>query len=510
MAALTTESCNTLALAIKDVLDFMNVHEAASQNASPRAPAPERQMGAPREAAGFSKRAVPAMTPAEIAQPPPADFLSPRTDPPAKRAKLVGYDNFVRHNPHSDRFEVKRFHHLEITCGDAKSTAAVLCTALGFRPLAHSNMMTGNTTYASYVVGSGSTTFVCTAPYGDPSSTTSVKPPPNPSFVPANARDKFAKHGLHVSAVGILVTDAAYAHARAVAGGAASLSPPTKDEETGVVTAEVCLYPGGDAALRFVSGEHLDTIPFLPGYQKSMAYGIDAPGGGTYGIERIDHVVGNVPDLLAAVDYITAACGFHEFAEFTAEDVGTVDSGLNSMVLASNTEAVLLPVNEPTGGGKRKSQILTYLEQHGGPGVQHIALKTNDIFATVAAMRAAHRACGGFELMERPREQYYDKLRERLGEGVIDDETARQCRELGILADADDQGVLLQIFTKPIGDRSTLFLEIIQRVGCTKDPVTKARIDQTPGCGGFGKGNFHELFRAIEEYETRAGINKIG
>ena len=130
MAALTTESCNTLALAIKDVLDFMNVHEAASQNASPRAPAPERQMGAPREAAGFSKRAVPAMTPAEIAQPPPADFLSPRTDPPAKRAKLVGYDNFVRHNPHSDRFEVKRFHHLEITCGDAKSTAAVLCTAL--------------------------------------------------------------------------------------------------------------------------------------------------------------------------------------------------------------------------------------------------------------------------------------------------------------------------------------------------------------------------------------------
>ena len=117
-----------------------------------------------------------------------------------------------------------------------------------------------------------------------------------------------------------------------------------------------------------------------------------AGSAGTYGIQRIDHVVGNVPDLLATVDYLTAATGFHEFAEFTAEDVGTVDSGLNSMVLASNTEAVLLPVNEPTTGGKRKSQILTYLEQHGGEGVQHIALKTDDVFATVHAMRVA--VCG--------------------------------------------------------------------------------------------------------------------
>ena len=216
-------------------------------------------------------------------------------------------------------------------------------------------------------------------------------------------------------------------------------------------------------------------------------------------------------------------------------------------MLASNNERVLLPVNEPTVGSKRKSQILTYLEQHGGEGVQHIALKTDDVFATVHAMRVAVRARNsaqpprailrprnslrprrdirrltrpvsdlpsqgaarcGFELMERPREVYYDNLKEKLGDGLTDAEV-QKCRELGILADRDDQGVLLQIFTKPVGDRSTLFLEIIQRVGCTLDAATNRQVEQRPGCGGFGKGNFHELFRAIEEYETKAGINKL-
>ena len=214
-------------------------------------------------------------------------------------------------------------------------------------------------------------------------------------------------------------------------------------------------------------------------------------------------------------------------------------------MLASNNERVLLPVNEPTVGSKRKSQILTYLEQHGGEGVQHIALKTDDVFATVHAMRVAVReqfcafalaqilcprnslcprhmiltappsrppsqgaARCGFELMERPRDVYYDKLKEKLGDGLTDAEV-QKCRELGILADRDDQGVLLQIFTKPVGDRSTLFLEIIQRVGCTLDAATNRQVEQRPGCGGFGKGNFHELFRAIEEYETKAGINKL-
>jgi len=176
------------------------------------------------------------------------------------------------------------------------------------------------------------------------------------------------------------------------------------------------------------------------------------------------------------------------------------------MVLASNNEFVLLPVNEPTAGGKRKSQIQTYLEQHRGPGVQHIALKTNDIFATVEAMREALAARCGFELMERPRETYYENLRARIGPDALTDAQISLCQKLGILADRDDQGVLLQIFTKPVGDRATLFLEIIQRVGCATDDGE----EQPGGCGGFGKGNFHELFRAIEEFETKAGINGLG
>lgn len=433
-----------------------------------------------------------------------------------KRAKLVGFDNFVRNNPMSDRFDVLSFHHLEFLCGDAKVAAKHFCTALGFRPLATSNMVTGNRTYASHVVGSGSTIFACTSPYGDAPTApypvpeaADAKMLPNRAFNAREARQLFSAHGMHVAAIGIRVKDATVAFDRAVANGAMPKTKPFVDAATGVATSEVVLYPGGDALLRFVSGERLDELPFLPGYAPASDAPKDGIGLGKYGIERIDHVVGNVPDLLKTVDYVMNATGFHEFAEFTAEDVGTVDSGLNSMVMASNNERVLLPVNEPTTGGKRKSQILTYIEQHGGPGVQHIALKTDDVFATVAAMRAACEAYGGFELMDRPRDQYYDKLRGRIGAAYITEAEVAQCRELGILADRDDQGVLLQIFTKPIGDRSTLFIEIIQRIGCTKDPATNKAIAQKPGCGGFGKGNFHELFRAIEEYETRAGINKL-
>jgi len=266
------------------------------------------------------------------------------------------------------------------------------------------------------------------------------------------------------------------------------------------------MYPGSDCVLRMVSGRAIEehSLAFLPGYRRVGRQ--DEPIPPTFGLERFDHVVGNVANMSAAQTYLQSITGFHEFAEFTAEDVGTVDSGLNSVVLASDNEAVLLPVNEPTTGGKRKSQIQTYLEQHRGPGVQHVALKTSDIFSTVRAMRDAR---GGFELMERPRDEYYATLRQRLGEDVLSEEQVAVCSELGILADRDREGVLLQIFTKPIGDRATLFLEIIQRVGCDRDPETKAKVEQRPGCGGFGKGNFKELFRSIEEHETKIGINAI-
>jgi 4-hydroxyphenylpyruvate dioxygenase len=231
--------------------------------------------------------------------------------------------------------------------------------------------------------------------------------------------------------------------------------------------------------------------------------------------------VGNVPNLLLVQNYIQKFTGYHPFAEFTPEDIGTVESGLNSVVLASDNEAVLLPLNEPTLG-RRKSQIQTYLEQNEGPGMQHIAIKTNDIFHTITKMRYAEEHLGGFELMVRPSSQYYEELPSRLGDKLSTGQY-EQLEKLGILADADDEGVLLQVFTKPLGDRPTLFLEIIQRIGCVveeeddDDAVvdsndssskssTRRKNKERPGCGGFGQGNFRELFKAIEDHEKTLNV----
>ena len=290
---------------------------------------------------------------------------------------------------------------------------------------------------------------------------------------------------MHVAAIGIRVKDATVAFDRAVANGAMPKTKPFVDAATGVATSEVVLYPAARCCASS-RGSGSTSCPSCRATRRRAAPK-DGIGLGKYGIERIDHVVGNVPDLLKTVDYVMNATGFHEFAEFTAEDVGTVDSGLNSMVMASNNERVLLPVNEPTTGGKRKSQILTYIEQHGGPGVQHIALKTDDVFATVAAMRAACEAYGGFELMDRPRDQYYDKLRGRIGAAYITEAEVAQCRELGILADRDDQGVLLQIFTKPIGDRSTLLSRSSSASAAprTRRPTRRSR--RSPAAAASGR-----------------------
>lgn len=184
-----------------------------------------------------------------------------------------------------------------------------------------------------------------------------------------------------------------------------------------------------------------------------------------YGLQRLDHAVGNTDNLLEAVNYIAGFTGFHEFAEFTAADVGTVDSGLNSMVLANNNEYVLLPVNEPTFGTKRyvwlsgvhrvctrvaprmgapslithhsKSQIQTYLEQNEGPGLQHLALKTDDIVTTMREMRQ-RSACGGFEFMPRASDEYYRKLPDKIGDALTPQQY-EEIEQLGILADKDDQ-----------------------------------------------------------------------
>lgn len=256
------------------------------------------------------------------------------------------------------------------------------------------------------------------------------------------------------------------------------------------VMCELRLY--GDVVLRLLSYSDGCDTPFLPGYAHASSSPPPAPAG----LRRLDHVVGNVPCLSAAVEYLSSLSGFHEFAEFAAADVGTSESGLNSVVLASADERVLLPINEPVLGTKRRSQIQTFLEQHPGPGVQHLAIASDDIFASVAAMRAA--PCG-FEFLRAAGDAYYAAAPERVGAHVLSEAQWAACRREGVLIDRDDRGVLLQLFTRPVGDRATLFLEVIQRIGCEGEGP--GGVGQAGGCGGFGKGNFAALFKSVEDEE---------
>ncbi|CAM8887960.1 unnamed protein product [Rhodiola kirilowii] len=411
--------------------------------------------------------------------------------------KLVGFSNFVRSNPRSDRFTVKRFHHIDFWCSDATNTAKRFSWGLGMPLIAKSDLSTGNLVHASYLLRSGELNFLFTAPYS-PSIAAATAAPNNfsasiPTFDYSACHAFSASHGLGVRAVAIEVEDAEVAFHVSVSHGAKPYAEPIVLGDGSAVMSEVKLY--GDVVLRYVSFKKFDSESqvFLPGFEAvDDSYPLD------FGIRRLDHCVGNVPELAPVVSYLKGFTGFHEFAEFTAEDIGTSESGLNSVVLASNDEMVLLPLNEPVYGTKRKSQIQTYLEHNDGPGVQHLALSSQDIFTTLREMRK-RSAVGGFHFMPSPPPTYYKNLKNRAGD-VLTDEQIKECEELGILVDRDDQGTLLQIFTKPVGDRPTIFIEIIQRVGCMlKDEGGKTY--QKAGCGGFGKGNFSELFKSIEEYE---------
>ncbi|MGK5629851.1 4-hydroxyphenylpyruvate dioxygenase [Streptomyces sp. URMC 123] len=364
----------------------------------------------------------------------------------------------------ADPFPVKGMDAVVFAVGNAKQAAHYYSTAFGMKRVAYSGPENGNRETASYVLESGSARFVLT---------TVIKP--------TTERGRFlaehvAEHGDGVVDLAIEVPDARAAYAYAVEHGATGLEEPyeLKDEHGTVVLAAIATYGKTRHTLVERGGY---SGPYLPGFV--AADPIVEPGPRRF--QAIDHCVGNVE--LGRMDewvaFYNNVMGFTNMKEFVGDDIATEYSALMSKVVADGTRKVKFPLNEPAIA-KKKSQIDEYLEFYGGPGVQHIALATNDIVATVRAMRDA-----GVQFLDTP-DSYYDTLGEWVGDTRVPIETLR---ELKILADRDEDGYLLQIFTKPVQDRPTVFFEMIERHGSM----------------GFGKGNFKALFEAIEREQAKRG-----
>jgi 4-hydroxyphenylpyruvate dioxygenase len=364
----------------------------------------------------------------------------------------------------TDVFPVKGMDAIVFAVGNAKQAAHYYSTAFGMRLVAYSGPETGERETASYVLTSGGARFVFT------------------SVIKASTeRGAFlsqhvAAHGDGVIDLAIEVPDVWHAYEYAIAHGAKGLVEPheLKDEHGTVVLASIATY--GETRHTLVDRSGYDG-PYLPGFVAKEP--IVEPGARLF--QAVDHCVGNVElgKMDEWVSFYNKVMGFTNMKEFVGDDIATEYSALMSKVVADGTRKVKFPLNEPAIA-KKKSQIDEYLEFYGGPGVQHIALATNDIVATVRAMRAA-----GVEFLDTP-DTYYDTLGEWVGETRV---PLDELRELKILADRDEDGYLLQIFTKPVQDRPTVFFEMIERHGSM----------------GFGKGNFKALFEAIEREQERRG-----
>jgi len=362
-----------------------------------------------------------------------------------------------------DVFPVRGMDHIRFAVGNAKQAAHYYSTAFGMRCVAYRGPETGSRDLADYVLESGSARLVLT---GEVHAGTWVG-------------DHLRSHGDGVVDLALTVPDVESAFSHAVSAGARAVAEPAvaEDEHGKVVTAAIATY--GETRHTLVQRDDYSGA-FLPGF---VARGPILPEdrGRRRFFQAIDHCVGNVE--LGRMDEWVAfyhrVMGFTNMKEFVGDDIATEYSALMSKVVADGSRKVKFPLNEPAVG-RRKSQIDEYLEFYGGPGVQHVALATNDIVHSVRAMQAA-----GVDFLATP-DSYYDTLGEWVGETRVDIDTLR---ELRILADRDEDGYLLQIFTKPVQDRPTVFFELIERHGSM----------------GFGKGNFKALFEAIEREQARRG-----
>jgi 4-hydroxyphenylpyruvate dioxygenase len=365
----------------------------------------------------------------------------------------------------ADPFPVKGMDAVVFAVGNAKQAAHYYSTAFGMKLVAYSGPENGSRETASYVLTNGAALFVLTSV---------IKPSTDRGRFLA---DHVAEHGDGVVDLAIEVPDARAAYAYAVEHGARGLEEPheVKDDHGVVVLAAIATY--GSTRHTLVERSRYDG-PYLPGFVAAKPI-VEPPAKRTF--QAIDHCVGNVElgRMNEWVAFYNNVMGFTNMKEFVGDDIATEYSALMSKVVADGTLKVKFPINEPAIA-KKKSQIDEYLEFYGGAGVQHIALATNDIVATVRSMRAA-----GVSFLDTP-DSYYDTLGDWAGETRVPVETLR---ELKILVDRDEDGYLLQIFTKPVQDRPTVFFEMIERHGSM----------------GFGKGNFKALFEAIEREQEKRG-----
>ncbi len=365
----------------------------------------------------------------------------------------------------ADPFPVKGMDAVVFAVGNAKQAAHYYSTAFGMKLVAYSGPENGSRETASYVLTNGAARFVLTSV---------IKPSTEWGRFLA---EHVAAHGDGVVDLSIEVPDARAAYAYAVEHGATGLTEPyeIKDEHGTVVLAAIATY--GQTRHTLVQRDGYDG-PYLPGFVAASPI-VEPPAKRTF--QAIDHCVGNVElgKMNEWVGFYNKVMGFTNMKEFVGDDIATEYSALMSKVVADGTKKVKFPINEPAIA-KKKSQIDEYLEFYGGPGVQHIALATNDIVSTVRSMRAA-----GVQFLDVP-DTYYDTLGEWVGDTRVPIE---ELRELKILADRDEDGYLLQIFTKPVQDRPTVFFEMIERHGSL----------------GFGKGNFKALFEAIEREQAKRG-----
>lgn len=355
--------------------------------------------------------------------------------------------------------------YIELYVGNAKQAAHFYKTAFGFQSLAYRGLETGSKNAASYVLKQGKIRLVLTTPLHSKS--------------PIN--DHLRKHGDGVKVIALLVDDAKAAHVETTKRGAKSYFTPKKSQDEHGVIITSGIYTYGETVHVFVERKNYKGV-FFPGYEVwNSTYNPPSSG-----LRFIDHIVGNVGwgQMDIWVQWYEEVMGFVNFLSFDDKQIHTEYSALMSKVMSNGNGRIKFPINEPAEAEKR-SQIEEYLDFYEDSGVQHLAVATDDIITTVKQLKK-----NGVEFLPPPPKTYYDAIPSRLGAHMkLMKEDISTLKELSILVDADEEGYLLQIFTKPIEDRPTLFFEIIQRMGAK----------------GFGAGNFKALFESIEREQANRG-----